>query len=74
VFCCPIDVDPDRGFPFYWGYAGETGSGRGEGMNRDFPPAPGAGEGEYPAALDSTLRPPPIGAHVGAFLDGLANA
>ena len=46
-------VDPGAGwFPHYAGYAGERGSGAGAGCNRNLPLAPGAGDGEWLAALD----------------------
>jgi acetoin utilization deacetylase AcuC-like enzyme len=40
-----VHVDPGAGwFPHYLGFAGETGSGAGEGANRNLPIAPGSGD------------------------------
>jgi acetoin utilization deacetylase AcuC-like enzyme len=48
-----LHVDPGAGwFPHYAGYAGERGSGAGEGFNRNLPLAPGTGDDDWLAALD----------------------
>ena len=48
-----LHVDPGAGwFPHYAGYAGERGSGAGEGGNRNLPLPPGAGDGDWLAAVD----------------------
>jgi acetoin utilization deacetylase AcuC-like enzyme len=47
-----LHIDPGAGwFPHYLGYADECGSGAGEGFNRNLPLPPGAGDGDWLAAL-----------------------
>lgn len=47
-----VHVDPGEGwFPHWCGFADETGSGRGEGHNRNFPLAPGSGDDEVARAV-----------------------
>lgn len=43
--------DPDTEFPYYMGYADETGTGAGEGYNLNFPMPPGTAWHDYAAAL-----------------------
>jgi acetoin utilization deacetylase AcuC-like enzyme len=50
-----VHVDPAAGwFPHYLGFASETGTGAGEGANRNLPLAPGTGDEDWLAAV-STL-------------------
>ena len=54
VFYGSVHVDPGAGwFPHYAGYADETGRGDGVGANRNVPLAPGSGDNEWLAALES---------------------
>jgi acetoin utilization deacetylase AcuC-like enzyme len=47
-----IHVDPGRGwFPHWCGFADETGTGNGEGANRNFPLEPGSGDDQVLEAL-----------------------
>jgi acetoin utilization deacetylase AcuC-like enzyme len=53
VYYGSVHVDPGAGwFPHYAGYAGERGSGAGEGANRNLPLPPGAGDEQWLAAVD----------------------
>ena len=53
VYYGSLHVDPGAGwFPHYAGYAGERGSGAGDGANRNLPLAPGTGDGGWLAAVD----------------------
>ena len=52
-----LHVDPGAGwFPHYAGYAGERGSGVGEGANRNLPLPPGTGDDGWLAALGVLCR------------------
>jgi acetoin utilization deacetylase AcuC-like enzyme len=50
-----LHVDPDADYPFYAGYANETGVGLGEGTNWNVPLQPGASQGAYLSALEDLL-------------------
>lgn len=50
-----VHGDPDHFFPFYAGYADETGAGRGAGYNRNFPLAARTGDREWLAAIAAGL-------------------
>jgi acetoin utilization deacetylase AcuC-like enzyme len=51
-----VHVDPGAGwFPHYLGFARETGSGAGEGANRNRPIAPGSGDGPWLEAVDELI-------------------
>jgi acetoin utilization deacetylase AcuC-like enzyme len=56
VLFCSLHGRPEDAFPYYLGYADETGRGRGEGYNRNFPMAPGTAYGEWSAALEEACR------------------
>lgn len=56
VLFCSLHGDPDRAYPFYLGYADETGAGPGEGGNRNYPLPPGTGFGQWAAALGDASR------------------
>jgi acetoin utilization deacetylase AcuC-like enzyme len=52
-----LHIDPGAGwFPHYAGYADEHGVGPGEGFNHNLPLPPGAGDGDWLAALDVLCR------------------
>jgi acetoin utilization deacetylase AcuC-like enzyme len=54
VFYGSVHVDPGAGwFPHYVGFAAERGTGAGEGCNRNLPLAPGTGDKEWLAAVES---------------------
>lgn len=52
VLTISIHADPDNYYPFFTGYAGETGYGAGEGFNLNLPLAPGSGREAMLTALD----------------------
>lgn len=47
--------DPARAYPFYTGYADETGAGRGRGSTHNVPLPAGVDDDTYSAALDTAL-------------------
>ena len=51
-----IHADPSNYFPFYAGYADETGAGEGSGFNRNLPLPQGTGDGAWLAAIEEGLR------------------
>lgn len=55
VLTVSIHADPVRYYPFFWGYAGETGQGPGEGANLNLPLPRGTGDAGFLAALDTAL-------------------
>jgi acetoin utilization deacetylase AcuC-like enzyme len=56
VVVASLHVDPAAGwFPHFLGHAVETGSGDGEGANRNVPLAPGSGDEAWIAALDALV-------------------
>lgn len=55
VFTASIHGDPTTEYPFYLGYADETGSGEGEGFNLNLPLLPGSGFDAWRRALVSVL-------------------
>jgi acetoin utilization deacetylase AcuC-like enzyme len=50
-----LHADPDRAYPYYWGYANERGAGPGEGTNYNWPLPRGTGDADYLATLDQAL-------------------
>ena len=56
VFTVSIHADPIRFYPFFWGYANETGSGAGQGYNLNIPLVRGTGDEDYLKSLDEALR------------------
>lgn len=57
VLYTSVHVDPGQGwFPHWCGFADETGNGRGLGMNRNLPLAPGSGDTEFAAAVESACE------------------
>lgn len=55
VLTVSIHADPIRFYPFFWGYANETGSGAGEGYNLNIPLLRGTGDDDYLKSLDVAL-------------------
>lgn len=56
VLTVSIHADPIRFYPFFWGYAKETGSGAGKGYNINIPLLRGTGDEDYLRSLDAALR------------------
>lgn len=55
VLTVSLHADPIRFYPFFWGYATETGSGEGEGCNLNRPLPRGTGDADYLEALGDAL-------------------
>ena len=56
VFTASIHGDPEVEYPYFWGYAEETGRGQGEGTNLNLPLPLGSGGEAYLSALDRFLE------------------
>jgi acetoin utilization deacetylase AcuC-like enzyme len=56
VLTVSLHADPERFYPFYWGYAQERGEGAGIGANLNLPLARGTRDDDYLRALDAALR------------------
>jgi acetoin utilization deacetylase AcuC-like enzyme len=56
VLTVSIHADPRRFYPFFWGYASETGDGAGAGYNLNFPLPRGSNDEAFLDALDSGLE------------------
>ncbi len=56
VMFCSLHGDPKAAFPHFLGYADETGSGVGEGFNRNYPLGPGTNFQTWGAALDDACK------------------
>lgn len=56
VFTVSIHADPNRFYPFFWGYANERGEGAGTGYNLNLPLQRGSGDGEFIRALASAIE------------------
>lgn len=52
VMTISIHADPNQFYPFFWGHAGERGSGEGEGANLNLPLAVGTGDEGFLTALE----------------------
>jgi acetoin utilization deacetylase AcuC-like enzyme len=57
VLTVSIHTDPTSYYPFFTGYADETGSGAGEGHNLNLPLPPGCGEVAYLHAMERVVLP-----------------
>jgi acetoin utilization deacetylase AcuC-like enzyme len=55
VFYASVHADPNFAYPYYWGYAEETGAGTGAGFNMNVPLPIGTGEPAYLDALASVV-------------------
>jgi acetoin utilization deacetylase AcuC-like enzyme len=51
-----LHVDPDTDYPFYAGYADETGAGAGVGTNHNLPLPPGTSQERYLSVLETLLE------------------
>ncbi len=56
VFFCSVHGDPRELYPWYAGYADETGAGRGLGCNLNLPLAAGTADAGYTAAVERGLE------------------
>ena len=56
VLTVSLHADPIRFYPFFWGYANETGHGFGEGFNLNVPLPRGTGDDDYLQALNGALE------------------
>ena len=56
VLYLSLHADPARAYPYYSGYAAETGSGDGDGLTRNWPLPAGATLDAYATALASALE------------------
>jgi len=55
VLTVSIHAHPERFYPFFWGYADETGSGEGKGYNFNLPLERGSGDEIFFEALSAAL-------------------
>jgi acetoin utilization deacetylase AcuC-like enzyme len=55
VLTVSIHADPERFYPFFWGYANEQGKGAGEGYNLNIPLPRGTADKEYLVSLNEAL-------------------
>ena len=55
VLTISIHADPHVEYPYYAGYAGETGTGAGSGFHKNFPLERGADDARYLSALEEAL-------------------
>ena len=55
VYFLSLHGDPLYAFPYFLGGADETGAGRGEGCNRNYPMPPGTAWGRWSEALEDAL-------------------
>ena len=55
VLTISIHADPNFEYPHYWGYADETGSGKGFGFHKNFPLKKGTETTRYLSALEEAL-------------------
>lgn len=56
VLTVSVHADPNRFYPFFWGYAHERGEGAGEGFNLNIPVALGADDTAYVGAIEQSAR------------------
>jgi len=56
VLYVSLHADPRRDFPYFSGYADETGTGAGLGCTRNYPLPAGVSDAEYLEVLDSALE------------------
>jgi acetoin utilization deacetylase AcuC-like enzyme len=56
VLFCSMHGAPEDAFPFFLGYGDETGAGRGEGFNVNYPMPPGTGFAVWKSAFEDALQ------------------
>jgi acetoin utilization deacetylase AcuC-like enzyme len=56
VLFCSLHGQPKDAFPYFLGYADETGAGKGEGFNANYPMPPGTPYAQWSKALESACR------------------
>lgn len=56
IFFASLHGDPVEAFPYFWGYREETGKGRGEGFNANFPMPRNTPWSVYAQSLDAALK------------------
>ena len=56
IFFASLHGEPDDAFPYFWGHREETGKGRGEGYNANFPMPRNTAWPAYGEALEAALR------------------
>jgi len=56
VLTVSIHADPQRFYPFFWGYADERGTGEGSGYNLNLPLPRGSGDAAFMAGLNLALE------------------
>ena len=56
VFFLSIHGHPRQAYPYFAGFADETGMGEGKGFNRNFPLNPGADDARYLKTLDAAIE------------------
>jgi acetoin utilization deacetylase AcuC-like enzyme len=56
VLYVSLHGDPDRAYPYFAGYATESGAGEGDGANLNIPLRAGCTDDEYLAAIDGALE------------------
>jgi acetoin utilization deacetylase AcuC-like enzyme len=56
VLTISIHADPDHEYPYYCGYADETGAGAGSGFHRNFPLPSGSNDDTYLSTLGKSLE------------------
>jgi len=56
VFFASLHGHPEDAFPYFTGYADETGSGAGDGFNANYPMRPGTGYDEWSKALKDSIK------------------
>lgn len=55
VLTISIHANPQTDYPYYWGFADETGQGKGLGFNKNFPLKQGTQEHEYQPILENAI-------------------
>ncbi|MGK2924404.1 MAG: histone deacetylase family protein, partial [Lysobacterales bacterium] len=56
VLTVSIHADPERFYPFFWGWANETGEAEGAGYNLNLPLARGSGDAEFLGSLETAIQ------------------
>lgn len=56
VLTVSIHADPERYYPFHWGYAAETGAAEGQGFNLNLPMPRGTADAAYGETLNQAIE------------------